>query len=123
MSARKHSPIPWRLGYRDGSGMGTIITEKRERTEYGLLPKKEVARLHWGCSCCDSGADAMSEEDKANADLIVRAVNSHAELLEALEGLMTDLSGGPKKCGHDFSCVCAGDAARAEIAKAKGEGQ
>lgn len=45
---------------------------------------------------------------------VVRLREVNAELLAALENLM-----GKKSCGHDFDCVCAGDMARAAIAKAK----
>lgn len=39
------------------------------------------------------------------------------DLLDALRGLMAANGGGPKACGHDFTCVCAEDAARAALAK------
>lgn len=37
------------------------------------------------------------------------------QLREALEHLMADISGGEKPCGHEFTCVCAGDKARAAL--------
>ena len=43
------------------------------------------------------------------------------EMLEALEDLMAEATGQSKSCGHEFYCVCAGDAAGAAIAKARGE--
>lgn len=35
------------------------------------------------------------------------------ELREALNDLLASISGGDKSCGHEFTCVCAGDKARA----------
>jgi len=47
------------------------------------------------------------------------AINSHDSLTaeverlrEALSEIMASIGGGKKKCGHDFTCVCAEDAAR-----------
>lgn len=37
------------------------------------------------------------------------------ELRDALVGLMNDIGGGKKACGHDFTCICAMDKARAAL--------
>ena len=44
-------------------------------------------------------------------------VRIHDELVEALRSLWNDVSGGPKACGHPFTCTCAGDRVRATLAK------
>lgn len=36
-------------------------------------------------------------------------------LYVALKDLLASISGGKKSCGHEFTCVCAGDAARKMI--------
>lgn len=54
----------------------------------------------------------------ANANLISAA----PELLEALQLLMSEQSGGDKSCGHNgFTCTCPYDKAKAAIAKALGQ--
>ena len=41
--------------------------------------------VSWGCSCCKSDA---TEEDFANAALIVHCVNAHDALVEALQQIL-----------------------------------
>nr|DAP28018.1 MAG TPA: Ead/Ea22-like protein [Caudoviricetes sp.] len=56
----------------------------------------------------------------ANAQLIAAA----PELLEALQLLMAEQTGGNKSCGHNgFTCMCSYNKARAAISKALGEAQ
>ena len=69
----KHSPGPWKIGFYDGSGKGTITSDGAP-----------IVRLHWGCSCCDNGEDSLTDEDKANAALIAAA----PDLLEIAHRLM-----------------------------------
>lgn len=61
----------YKNGYKDGSGKGTIT-----------LNKHAVLRTHWGCNCCDNGP---TEEDILEADLIVKKLNNHDEILAALK--------------------------------------
>lgn len=59
-----------------------------------------------------------ADETRANAHLIAAA----PELLQALQLLMAEQTGGNKSCGHNgFTCMCQYDKARAAIAKALGE--
>lgn len=51
---------------------------------------------------------------KANAKLIAAA----PDLLEALDDLINSISGMDKICGHDFTCSCPVDRAKAAIKKA-----
>jgi len=48
-----------------------------------------------------------------------KLTKNHYQLLDALKGLVASISGGEKPCGHDFTCVCAGDAAREAIKEAE----
>jgi hypothetical protein len=76
-----HTPEPWRLGFGDGSGMGTITTVAEKSTAHsGLLPET-IARLHWGCGCCDAGEEALTDEARANGAHIIQAVNERPALL------------------------------------------
>lgn len=53
-----------------------------------------------------------------NRDLIAAA----PDLLEALQLVMAEQSGGNKSCGHSgFTCTCSYDKAKAAISKALGQ--
>ena len=66
------------------------------------------------------GGGGHSFHNKANKDLI----GSAPELLDALQLLVAEQTGGEKSCGHNgFTCTCPYDKARAAIAKALGESQ
>lgn len=62
-----------------------------------------------------------------NPEIEVQVANqqimaSAPELLEALQLLMAEQTGGNKSCGHNgFTCICPYDKARAAIAKALGK--
>lgn len=95
----KHSPLPWVIGT--------------------AVPDTVFDADHRGVASC-----ARLLNDEANAALIVRAVNSHADLLAALEWAMGTIqppihdgeNGNPlSSYGAEYA------AARAAIAKAKGE--
>ncbi|EOD6527523.1 TPA: hypothetical protein ACYU9P_004268 [Klebsiella pneumoniae] len=58
------------------------------------------------------------ENDTYDAELIASA----PEMLEALQLLMAEQTGGNKSCGHNgFTCMCPYDKARTAIAKALGK--
>lgn len=74
--------------------------------------------------------EVRNSEGKLLADMIVngeedengRLIAAAPELLEALQLLMQEQSGGDKSCGHNgFTCTCPYDKARAAIAKALGQ--
>jgi hypothetical protein len=60
----------WTVGFHDGSGPEYITSSDA----------KPLAKVRWGCSCCES-QDDLTEEEKANANLFAAA----PELYEALE--------------------------------------
>lgn len=66
---------------------------------------------------------SIPKQDAALAAELVRRWNGYEpggeveKLREALKGIMAEMWGNPKSCGHDFPCICAGEAARAVLAK------
>ena len=91
----KHAPLPW---YMTGPNDTMIWSADGEQVARAIGDYK----TEW-------------ERMEANADLIVRVVNSHADLLEALDNLLKviDGEGGTKPNAREM--------ARAAIAKATGE--
>ena len=67
----------------------------------------------------DSIPPVVYDGDEAISTRVLE--RQHRDLLEALEDLMNDIGGGPKSCGHGFTCVCTTDKASAAIKKARGE--
>jgi len=65
----KHSPLPWQ-----GNDAGLI---------YGQVSGDDDA-APVVCDVCDSPLE-YTEQEKANAELIIHAVNSHQNLLETLK--------------------------------------
>jgi hypothetical protein len=75
---KKHSPLPWRLLESKVPGYERYIS-----VVHGEETNLSICQL--------SGAGSLNpkvlEEVRANADLIIRAVNSHDALIEALEAI------------------------------------
>jgi hypothetical protein len=65
-----HTPTPWIVGKQHIHGIGNVVMQAKQTGPYKSL------------AICDGPDDPTNE---ANAGLIVLAVNSHADLLEALE--------------------------------------
>ena len=62
----KATPGPWTNKYDDGSeSSDKIHTVSQDKDG---LPKKSIAVVAWGCSCCKSDA---TPQDKANRDFIL----------------------------------------------------
>lgn len=53
----------------------------------------------------------------ANGELWAAA----SDLYAALDDALNAAAGASKSCGHDYSCICTWDNARAALAKARGE--
>jgi len=142
MTEKKHTALPWILGH-DGTDIGCPSHPICDLTrgEWGdYFPSIRLV----GETSLDIKAEAFMdglpygcvpvEESKANAEFIVRACNSHYELLEALEDLANDCEGWvdaeykddgevyhpalQRKYDRDMETVLK---ARALIAKARGE--
>ncbi len=101
----KHTPTPWKVAETAPLVMdrGMFIRCVNEGHDHGAI------------ACVNLGS--RSEEVQANARLIVKAVNCHDDLIEALTGLLEVC---PCKNGCDpKDMTCATNAARAALAKAK----
>lgn len=57
-----------------------------------------------------------TEED----DFIAHCIKHTDALADALDGLMNSIGGGEKECGHEFSCICACDKAKAALSAYRG---
>lgn len=114
----KHSPLPWSIHSWSDKELLAVSSPDGDFVS-------ETVRIGSGekliCDCEYNNAGRgyprpEREENKANFELIIRAVNSHHELMESLE---TIISVSEKECGIVWKQQY--DAARSAIAKAKGE--
>jgi hypothetical protein len=101
----KGTPGPWERGGGENGGGELLV----------------YCNNSLGSAICDATSH-YSVFDKttriANLDLIAAA----PELLEALQLVMSEQSGGSKSCGHNgFTCTCPYDKAKAAISKALGQ--
>ena len=97
----KHTPIPWTAkGYDVRAGGRMVAYTGPHHTPDDQYPK--------GCKL----------EDEANAEFIVKAVNCHDELVEALESLLGYEDDPPPPGTYGYVIYAN---ARAALAKAKGE--
>ena len=107
----KHTPGPWRVGFRDHSGPDTITTVKEHKTQTsGRLPDT-IAVVRWGCDCC-KGTSPLNDTELANARLIAAA----PELLDICQKI--------KAYFHNpqaFDTEKLGELLEAAIAKAEGQ--
>ena len=107
MNEFKGYPAPWDMRIKDGMAIFDFNHE-------GEIPHYRFAECVVSLATDDEPQDYLM----ANANLIAAA----PELLEALQLLMAEQTGGNKSCGHNgFTCMCPYDKARAAIAKALGE--
>jgi hypothetical protein len=111
MSESRHTSLPWEIikgECRDSEGeYDTFVGHIASRGKLGRQTTAHACRV-----LCDGSED----QRESNARLIVRAVNSHNDLLWALEGLLEVVNvriDDPRISRFDF--------ARAALAKAKEE--
>jgi len=115
MENNRHTPIPWYIEGESGN----------PHEAYIIVGDKQGSTIAWTSNSFDdsSNEEYISEEDTANAQFIIRACNSHDELLEALENLIG--SGRLPECEVDESAEQrfyeVWQQAEQAIAKAKGE--
>ena len=79
--ASEHSPLPWVVGRPDVDGDA--------RYSYGIRDREDwvLADVLTTCAYSDAAGRELAE---ANAEFIVRCVNSHHDLLEALKAPLED---------------------------------
>jgi hypothetical protein len=86
----KHTELPWTCSKPlKGFNTESISVDKDE----GANSKRMIFEISSNFLCCSE----LNEEDRANAKFIVKACNSHYELLEALQLTLKLLSGDPCK--------------------------
>lgn len=76
MTAPKHAPLPWLVEHSATSGFRIVHGEPRPEGY------RDAIDLSWGHM-------APSPEARANVDFIIRACNSHYDLLESLKRLVS----------------------------------
>ena len=105
--AGKHTPLPWTRGWGNWIYQG-------ERPPAGEDNPRLIAT-------CEPSTRTMAdwEETFANATLIVRAVNCHADLLSALEDCVTELEAELENDPEATLIESVLVSARAAIAKAR----
>lgn len=106
----QHTKTPWVTEQIDADSVYIMPSPDNEQRR---RPITEIVTGWYG----DSGDYIKDAENAANAAFIVRAVNSHAELLEALEAAQIALAGFED--GNNCAWL-ARNKAIAAIAKAKG---
>lgn len=110
-----HTPLPWRI--RKRGSVGGIIEALSGRVSYQGDEGWRVVATYQPCMRADATLEEEDENAQANAELIVRAVNSYHDMLAALEGIAKTL----ETMDMDLRAISAHRVALAAIAKAKGE--
>jgi len=113
----KHTPLPW-VSERTWTMTGTNKSgEPVYEDRFSIVSHGEVSST---IAMTEGGY--ADDVESANADMIVRAVNCHADLLEALQNLIADLQdAGDDRNPETGEEYVACKAAREAIAKATGE--
>lgn len=109
---KKHSELPWKAfvsGTKIAGPNNLVIARS------GSLVDGSLHQL----VCLVTPVSAMTDEDMANAELIVRACNCHDELCDALEGLCAWVDS--IKIRKSNEGIAASSAAYRAIKKARGE--
>lgn len=95
----------------------TTVTNKHTPVPWCVVPG--TSAIHTEDGLYLGGANLRQGENEANAAFIVRACNSHYELLEALEALSEMLYAAPNWMLQRYRLPIS--KARAAIAKARGD--
>lgn len=102
-----HTPTPWEVtpnGGIAGSGENIVTNSPETLSKFGGLPIN----------------DGFGR-GKANAEHIVRCVNSHDALLAACQAMLPLVDGLWRQLGDSYDCAYAHDMAKEAIAKATGQ--
>jgi hypothetical protein len=120
----KHTPIPWKLNHWCQGGRGITCVKKENGITYFTGDAVGESRFEiisdikhdqHNIQADFQGAHVgivydFSDESKANAELIIRAVNNHAPMVEALEKLLSfapDVRMMPRETDFDNGLVQA----------------
>jgi hypothetical protein len=110
LAVAKNTPLPWKLHDRHG---GDLITDEAGKCGVARM----IVRIH-------SIEEMHPAEMRANGDLVVRAVNAHADLLAACEAVLQRINTGENPAAGCVAAPTAEIACRqmleSAIAKAKG---
>lgn len=108
----KHVRGPWKHGFSDGSGPAHIVTKVDGQ-------ETSVAKLRWGCGCCEVRADSMNDL-KPHEKEIAQLITAAPELYKALHDLMKWWTHTPALGETEFEDmpVKIFDAAQAALSKA-----
>ena len=109
--ASEHSPLPWVVGRPDVDGDA--------RYSYGIRDREDwvLADVLTTCAYSDAAGRELAE---ANAEFIVRCVNSHHDLLEALKHCERFCPCGARPESPHSHHHVSGCPVEAAIAKAEG---
>jgi hypothetical protein len=82
-----------------------------------------IAEVSWGefSTHCPVGTPQIPDYEITEAEALNNAhlIAAAPDLLEALEDMLAQASGTPKRCEHEYDCICPNDNARAAIKKAR----
>lgn len=121
MSGFKGTPGPWVVDIRGGCVAVYPDGEQWETPGCHRSDERNIAYSDKGAAY-DEKAGYWSMDKKTVHDYTLIA--AAPELLEALQLLMAEQTGGNKSCGHNgFTCMCSYNKACAAISKALGESQ
>lgn len=109
----KHTPGPWRVAAPPDK-VCTDYGDDSDFTKNGLAKTVVV---------CEHRSWMAEGEEFANAAFIVKAVNCHNELLEALREMVEAYDGFPTDMSRDERECCRIAFGKAEAAIAKAEGR
>ena len=118
----KHTPLPWEVDTGNTVGHIKSISTNNKKMPDGSLSTPTVAKYDIGVNI--GYRLRPEEEQKANAELIVKAVNCHYELLKALEEYVAEWDYNYEFDSHITGIITPPESyhmAREAIAKAKGE--
>lgn len=108
---QKHSPLPWK--YDERVGCLAIYLEGTDPELSHCIEDADAWAIHFKQGHVFAGSWALEPEDIANAQFIVRAVNSYYDLLEACKLALNEAPWQP--LGEDIRTVL-----RDTITKAQG---
>jgi len=92
------------------------------RSQWGVLPPASVEKYTDNYHTSLNGVrwvrlDYINKRDQVEQEATKQLEPDQAELVKAFKNYIASHRGGKKICGHEFTCVCAGDLADEVLAK------